>query len=204
MNIQLPANILFMGMTNSGKTACFKYLYKKYWKKQMKLTYLISPTAEISGDYDGIIHKECMLTDVELAEYKIQGIAKMCRDKKMKGKNYPVMLVIDDSLGVVDFNKSYFCHLMATSRHINLTIVIMMQNLTRYMSPALRNNLSYIFINRTADSNIKCLYELCGCWEKINDLRAFLRANLVNYQTIMVDKKCVDNPAPLVFRAELV
>ena len=198
----LPANVLFVGATNSGKTYCFKYMYRKYWRNQVKMTYLISPTAEISGDFEGLISDKYILSDMKLASFKIQEIAEFCHSQKLKKKHYPVMLIIDDCLGVVDFNSKEFCHLMAMSRHINLTIVLMMQNLTRYMSPSLRNNLSYIFVNRMADSNVKCLYELCGCWPRIADLRTYLQANLINYQTVLIDKKSIENPAPIVFRAQ--
>lgn len=199
--IQIPSNILFLGMTGSGKTYCFKKLYNKYWRTNVKLTYVISPTAPYSGDYEGIVDDEFILSDMKLAKAKIIEIFEFCKIQKLKCKNFHVMLVIDDGLGVIDFTDNYFCNMLATSRHVNLTVVIMMQNLTKYLSPTLRNNLSYIFINRIADSNIDCLYNLCGNWESKKDLRKYLKENLKNYQTILVDKKDVDQPEPLVFKA---
>lgn len=195
-DIVLPANILWLGATNSGKTYAFREYYKKYWKHQMRLTYVISPTAIYSDDFKGIIPDKYILSDMTLAKSKIQEIAEFCKTQKLKDKNYPVMLVIDDGLGVVNFNEAYFCNLIAMSRHINLTIVIMMQNLTKYLSPALRNNLGYIFTSKIADANLKCLYELAGCWESYNDMKLYLKANLVNYQQVLIDKKNINNPQP--------
>ena len=200
-NIKLPANILFCGMTNSGKTYCFRQLYTLYWKKQIKLTYVISTTAEYSGDYKTIVKDRYILSDMSLANGKIAEIRRFCESQRKKGKNYPVMLVIDDCLGVINFNTPEFANLFAISRHINLTIVLMMQNLTKFMQPALRNNLSYIYINKLSDSNLKCLYELCDCWETYGDMRLFLRDNCVNYQTIMIDKKSIEYVEPFVFKA---
>jgi len=201
MNISIPSNILFLGMTGSGKTYCFKKLYNKYWKSKTDLTYLISPTAPYSGDYEGIIKDEFILSDMSNAKNKIIEIVEFCKQQKLKKKSFNAMLVIDDSIGVLNFNDDYFANMLATSRHINLTVVIMMQNLTKYLSPTLRNNLSYIFINRISDSNLECLYHLCGCWENRKDLKRFLTDNLVNYQTILIDKKDINNPPPLVFKA---
>lgn len=199
MNVILPANILFVGMTGSGKTYCFKQLYKE-WKKDIKLTYIISPTAPYSGDYDEF-NQNHILSDINLAKAKIIEIFEFCKKQKLKKNTYNVMLVIDDSLGILNFNENYFCNLLATSRHVNLTVVIMMQNLTRFLSPTLRNNISYIFINRLSDSNIDCLYSLCGYWDSRKELKEFLRENLRDYQTILIDKKDVNNPPPHVFKA---
>lgn len=201
MNIVLPSNILFLGMTGSGKTYCFKKLYQKYWKHKVDLTYLISPTAPYSGDYEGIIKDQYILSDMTNAPNKIREIVDFCKQQKLKKKSFSVMLIIDDALGVINFNDDYFANMLATSRHINLTVVLMMQNLTKYLSPTLRNNLSYIFINKIADSNIECLYNLCGCWETRKDTKIFLRENLHEYNTIMIDKKDINNPPPLIFKA---
>lgn len=195
--VQLPANILFIGMTGSGKTYLFKQLYSK-WKSEIKLTYLISPTAPYSGDYDGLIDDQYILTDMKLAKSKIQEIFEFCKSQKLKRKNFQVMLIIDDSLGVINFNEDYFANMMATSRHVNLTIVLMMQNLTKYLSPTLRNNLSYIYIKRCSDSNLECLYNLCGHFETRKQLREFMRQNLTGYKTILIDKKDVSCPPPIV------
>ena len=198
MNVQLPSNILWLGMTGSGKTYAFREMYRKYWKHKVKLTYLISPTAIYSGDFDGIIEDKYILTDMDLAKSKIQEIRKFCEQQKLKKRNYPVMLVIDDGLGVVDFNEPYFCNLIAMSRHINLTIVILIQNLTRFLSPTLRNNLSYIFIAKIADSNYKCLFELAGCWDKYSEMKKYLKENLVNYRQVLIDKKDINSNGPMV------
>lgn len=200
-NIILPSNILFVGMTGSGKTYCFKELYRRNWKNQMNLTYLISPTAPYSKDYEGLIDDQFILSDVSIAPAKIQEIFEFCKQQKLKNKNFHVMLIIDDSLGVIDFTANYFCNMLATSRHVNLTVVLMMQNLTKYLSPTLRNNVSYIFINRLSDSNIECLYHLCGCWDSRKQLKLYLQENLRDYKTILIDKKDINNPPPRVFKA---
>lgn len=199
MNVTLPANILFVGMTGSGKTYCFKKMYEK-WKSGINLTYVISPTAPYSGDYDEF-NQNHILSDINLAKNKIIEIFEFCKKQKLKKKTYNVMLVIDDSLGVLNFNENYFCNLMATSRHVNLTVVIMMQNLTRFLSPTLRNNISYIFINRISDNNIECLHSLCGYWDNKRELKEYLKLHLKNYQTILIDKKDINNPPPYVFKA---
>lgn len=200
-NIVLPANILFIGKTNSGKTYCFKKLYQQYWQNKIKLTYVISTTAEFSGDFDGLIKDKYILSDMRLASAKIKEIRKFCESQRKKSRSYPVMLVIDDCLGVINFNSPEFCNLFAIARHINLTIVLMMQNLTKFLCPTLRNNLGYIFINKLSDNNLKCLYELTENWENYGNMKTFLRQNLVNYQTIMIDKKSINNCEPYVFTA---
>ena len=198
--VTLPGNILFCGMTGSGKTYCFKKMYQK-WKDQVKLTYVISPTAPYSGDYDGVVDDQYILSDISMAKFKIIEIFEFCKSQKLKNKNFHVMLVVDDALGVLNFNEDYFCNILATSRHVNLTVVLMMQNLTKYLCPTLRNNISYIFINRLSDSNVECLFNLCGCWEKKSQVKLYLRDNLKDYQTIFVDKKDINNPPPYIFRA---
>lgn len=199
--VVLPANILFLASTNGGKTYAFKKYYNTYWKKQVKLTYVISPTAIYSGDFDGVVSDKYILTDVGLAMAKIHEIAELCKSQKLKKKHYPVMLVIDDGMGVINFNDPYFCNLLAISRHINLTIVIMMQNLTKFLCPTLRNNLGYIFIGKISDANYKCLFELCNYWEKYSDMKEYLKKSIINYQMVFIDKKDINNPEPKVIKA---
>lgn len=197
--IQLPANMLFLAKTGYSKTYTFRELYNTYWKSQVKLTYVICPTAEFSHDYDAIVKSDkYLLTNMNLADAKINEICRLCKNKCRKNQKYPVMLVIDDALGVINFNTPKFCNLFAISRHINLTIVLMMQNLTKFMTPTLRNNLGYIFVGRISDSNLKCLHELAD-WENYNDMKEYLRRYTVNYQMILIDKKSDDN-TPYVFR----
>jgi hypothetical protein len=52
-----------------------------------------------------------------------------------------------------------------------------------------------------SDSNVECLFNLCGCWEKKSQVKLYLRDNLKDYQTIFVDKKDINNPPPYIFRA---
>lgn len=198
--ISLPANMLFLAKTGYSKTYTFRELYTRYWKSQVKLTYVICPTAEFSHDYDNIVKSDkYLLTNMRLADAKIDEICKLCKNKCRKSQKYPVMLVIDDALGVINFNTPKFANLFAISRHINLTLVLMMQNLTKFMTPCLRNNLGYIFVGRISDSNLKCLYELAD-WENYNEMKEYLRKYTVNYQMILVDKKS-DDCEPYVFRA---
>jgi len=201
MNVELPANILFLGATNSGKTYAFKKYYNQYWKNKVRLTYVISPTAIYSGDFDGVVDDKYILTDTSLAKAKIMEITEFCKQQKLKKKTYPVMLIIDDGLGVIDFNEGYFCNLMSMSRHINLTVVLMMQNLTKYLCPTLRNNLGYIFVSKVSDANLKCLFELCNYWDKYSEMKRFMKESIVNYQMVFIDKKSIECPQPSVIKA---
>lgn len=199
-SIQLPANMLFLAKTGYSKTYTFRWMYHKYWRNKFKMTYVICPTAEFSHDYDTVVKDKYMLTDMSLAEGKIDEIRKFCENQCRKNRKYATMLIIDDCLGVLQFNSPKFCNLFAMSRHINLTIVLMMQNLTKFMSPTLRNNLGYIFVGRISDSNLKCLFELAD-WDNYNEMKEYLRRYTINYQMILVDKKS-DNNEPYVFRAD--
>lgn len=187
MEVKFPCTQLWVGKTNSGKTTTFLNLFRQYnWKQNFDLIYVISPVAHLNHEYDHIT--KYILSDLDQAMDKIMKLKTYCEKQKSEGKRFRLLIILEDSIGLIDFSSKPFCNLFATARHINMSFVIMLQQLTRFSSPSLRSNLAFLFIKKISDNtNLDCLYGLAE-WESKAKMKQIINKKTANYGTIMIDK----------------
>lgn len=201
ININIPSNIIFLGKTGSGKTVCFKNVYNKLLSNKKHVIFVLCPTAQYSGDYD-FINKKCIITDHEIFEEKLDYIFLLAKKFIAKNKKINIYVVLDDCLGVFDFNKKKITNLIITSRHFNISFFIMLQQLTKFVEGGLRNNFKYLFVNKTNDqSNYKCLFNLTDIWDTEKECKNYLSKNNAEYNTIFIDNSVMGIDYPVVFNS---
>ena len=121
---------------------------------------------------------------------------------KKKGVTKHIYIVIDDGLGIFDFRDKRIVNLFVTSRHANITMFVMLQQLTGFCSGAIRNNVDYMFINKISDhSNIECLYKMTAVQDSVNNMKLYINKNCANYNTIFLNMSSINSPEPLIFNA---
>lgn len=194
MSISIPSNSLFIGCTNSGKTHSFTYLFKTI---ACKFNYgiLISPTANLNYDYDFMpseyIHEEfneeIIKNIIMIQDNKVKLAMKKYGENDYKNYVPNCFIIIDDSIGLINFQHSIFNSLFAKSRHLFISIFVLIQHVNA-LSPCIRINSSYICITKISDNNIDTIFKMIPDFKNKRELRKFIDNNCKDYKLMFVDK----------------
>lgn len=158
-----PNIFVLIAKPGSGKSYLIKHIMYQYAKQNyFKNAIVFSSTAEINDDYDYLPEDKLMLYD----EDTLMKYVDKLRDYRKKNKKLPPpsCIIIDDSLGSVNFYTPKFSNFLACYRHYNLTIILSAQYLMGYGSSTLiRESTTCAFMfNTTFNKSIKGLYESYG------------------------------------------
>lgn len=189
MDIEINCNFIAIGRTKTGKTHTFTYLFKKIAHK-FDYGICISSTAELNNDYDFLpleyIHTEYdeeiirKIMDIQMNDIKKIGK----ENKELLGKK--AFIILDDQLGLINFHHSIFNELFSKSRHLNITVYVMIQHI-KALSPVMRINSIYVMITVISDSSVDNCYDLVSGFNSKRDFKKFLNKYCVNYQAIIFD-----------------
>ena len=197
MDIQVPFSACTISKRNSGKSFLCKYiLYTLLKNKQIDLAVCFSNTNEYSDDWNMLPSK-----------YRIQGFKEselariIAHQKKQKtllleGKKVDlkqVLIIFDDVSGMKDYKKSELVEeLYANSRHFNMSIITLIQY-SKFITPACRNNLDYLFLGVNTHISLESIYEIVifdGCKK---DFKAFVNQHTKDYFFIMYNNTVRDH-----------
>lgn len=185
----LVAQLIYNFLTNPESNKC-------------DLLYMFSNTSkfEEGGNYD-FIDKKCMFpADVETVE-KVVG--RLLQIQLKTNKKHHIMLVFDD----IDLSKKYEGSLekLATmGRHYNITTVLSAQVAVNAVSPAIRNNTTYLFFRKLNNEAIKKqVYSMIITdeFESPQEFHDFVKQNIGDYQFIFYDNDG-DNKQLQVIKAD--
>lgn len=192
--LETPCNYISCGMTKSGKTHSFRYLFRDI-AQNFSYGILFSSTIDLNDDYD-FLPKKCKFQKYNPTfvrammnkQYKniVRYNDQLAKNQKNLKTPEECFIIIDDSLGVIDFHHSIFNELFSKSRHLKISCFILIQHMNS-ISPAMRINSMYTIITKIKANNISSLYELVSCFDNIYELRQFLAQYCVNYNVIMFD-----------------
>lgn len=193
-HISIPSNTIILGQTNTGKSHSFSYLFKQI-AKEFSRGIVICSTSKLNFDYDFMdpefVHdkydEDIIKNLIEMQENEV----KFCMDKygenDYKKHIKQTFVIIDDSIGLIEFHHSIFDSLFSKSRHLGISCFVLIQH-SSCLSPCMRINSLYIGITRITDNNIDTVYKLMDGFESKKQFRTFLYKNCVNYQLIWCDK----------------
>lgn len=186
--IKTPSNVLFLGVSGSGKTNSFNHVFKSICTNFTN-GICFSSTADLTDDYKFMPenkiytkYDERIVTLLMEEQHEHISLAK----KRGKKCTREVFIILDDCLGVIDFHHSIFNELFSKSRHLNISVFVLIQH-ANSISPVMRLNTRYTFVTKIKDNNVKALFQLVNDFENEKDLKAFLKEYCVNYQTILFD-----------------
>lgn len=192
--ISIPSNVLYCGVTNSGKSHSFKYMFKKIANK-FSYGILICSTANLNYDYSFMpsefvyeeFNEEVIRSMIEMQELKVKSAMLKFGEKDYKNHVDNCFIIIDDSIGLVNFHHSIFDSLFSKSRHLFISVFVLVQHLTA-ISPCMRVNSLYLAITVISDNNIDTAYGLVPGFDSKKKFKEYLGLNCVNYNVIWIDK----------------
>lgn len=190
LNLQLPAPLLFVGSTKTGKSYLLKSILLKY-VNFFNYGLVISPTEKFNNQYDYIDNKfihykysdQLIISLINKQEEFIE-LAK--KNKKMKIPE--CFLILDDCLGEVNMRSqnNMIDILFSKGRHYHITLFLTTQKIT-YVSPTIRENAKYVFITKVTKSSYEKLYELSDDFSNYKEFAAYLDKQCVDYRVVFFD-----------------
>src|SRR6185437_1891330 len=139
--IKEDSNIIICGKRNSGKTYLAKYFTKCFFSDQ-KIDYaiVISPTL-FNGSWDCIPKKyHYSPKQAQIALQKILSFQKLHFEEDIHA-----LVIIDDSLGKINFNCPFYDNLYSIARHYNITLITISQYIFK-ISPLIKTNADFVCI----------------------------------------------------------
>jgi len=187
--LKLPANALFVGVTNSGKShllKCIMGLHMDFFNYGV----VFSSTC-FNGAYN-FINDEYIYEDYD--EQIVKNIMQKQRDnveaaqKDQTLKIPECFIIIDDNLGLLELHakRNLFDILFAKSRHLHISIFLCIQSCS-YLSTCIRANSVYVFITVVKNSSIKMMYEVSRGFKSEKQFVEYLDKNCHDYRIVMFD-----------------
>lgn len=155
---KFPTQILVCGPTEAGKTNAVKQIVKSI---AHKFHYIIvfCPTARLNRDYD-------FLPKSYICDYSrelLEAIIEKQNQYKEKGKDIHCLLIFDDIVGrVKTHNNELFDQLATSSRHSNISLIYITQQVTK-ISTTIRNNVQTVLATEMNKLEAETIYERCKC-----------------------------------------
>lgn len=170
--------IISCGVKQSSKTFnLLSYLHCCFIMKRYKHYHLVLPNFGHEADDDQYKFMNNYSKDNKISIYNKYSPLVI---KKVVGKQNrePTLFVIDDatSQGGDISNSHAFQRLLTESRHLNITVYIIVHSLKKVLSPLLRANCDYLMLFRVTNINLlKTFYEemlgLYPCFKNFNDFK---------------------------------
>lgn len=193
--INIPSNSLFIGPTKSGKTHSFKYIFKKVADK-FSYGILICPTSNLNFDYSFMpseyVHEEfnedIIKNLIIIQEKKVKDAMLKYGEHHYESHIPQAFIILDDSIGLIDFQHSIFNSLFSKSRHLFISVFVLIQHINA-VSPCMRVNCLYVAITTITDNNIDTLYKMIPGFKSKRELKKFIDDNCQDYKLMFVDKE---------------
>ena len=196
LKIKKHSTCLVMGRRGVGKSFISKFLIHKMLQQGIYDTfYLFSTTERYSKSFD-CFPKQCIIDGFDL-----KFIKELIKAQKKRidqyGKDSPkvasILFVFDDLLGSIQTGShemNYLNHLYATSRHVNVGLLLISQTAKSLISPAIRNNSDLIIWRQINDNYLRSLYESVY-WD--GNIKSFMDFTKKSFQNTDFEFLCYDN-----------
>jgi len=182
--------MICVGLTSSGKTHAFSHIFSNIYQ-HFSYGICFSSTIDLNDDYQ-FLPEECKFKQYR-PEY-VNAIMKKQYNYIMKNREKPnyvrkhAFIILDDCIGQIDFHHSLFNELFSKSRHMDISIFVLIQHMNA-LSPVMRINSVYTLITKIKANNITALYELVSCFSSQQELKEFLNQYCKDYNCIIFDDK---------------
>ena len=191
LKLEFPSTILICGSTKTGKSELMKNIIYKNYKKFNRI-YLLCPFAK-DKFYDFIPDKY-KIEDPSDADLTL--IYKDCQENP----NINTLIIADDCISKINFERGAASKIIsATGRHINLSLIIVMQYLNN-ISPIVRDNATYLFITKLKSHCIDSVYKLTSCFNSKTECKKFLDAACKDFNVVRFNLTGYNNREYYVFK----
>jgi hypothetical protein len=151
---------------------------------------VFSKTSRFSDDWS-CIPSACVHLGYDDA--KLQEIIDYQQKEKLKWLKKPTykpkrcLLIFDDVIGTTFSKSNVVSGLFTDSRHINISIMVLIQYAKNVICPIIRNNLDYIFFGVNNKTTTEALFENTIFNGGIKEFMAFLAEHTKNYHFVLYD-----------------
>ena len=158
--MKVPFTISIASKRNTGKTVLAKHLvYEMVRQKRIEKVILLSNTSEFNKDYDFLPKKYRQKFSNELLTKIVESQMK----SMTSGKAPQLLLLLDDVVGyskdTTGSRSEIILSMYATSRHYNVSVMLLSQIANYVLSPAIKNNSDYIYFSRLNRQQLWILWE---------------------------------------------
>jgi hypothetical protein len=177
--LELKAHGLYIicSPSNSGKSNTIKNIVRRNCKRFHRII-VISPTSMQSDEYDyfpsKFVHQD----------YSQEIISNIVNIQKLNSYLH-CLVILDDLVGVIDFNSKLFRNLWTSLRHYNLTFIISIQYL-KSITPLMCNNFVSLFVTKIKEHSLRSMFELTD-FSDINQFKEFMLRVCVNYNIVRLN-----------------
>jgi hypothetical protein len=202
-DLPFPSITLIVGMTGSGKTQLLRELIRmQAIQKKFHRVIVMCPTAYMQDKtpYDFMDQKN-VLTKSSLFEDQIKGILKQQELRKKAGQPVNTHLILDDVITKVKFkNSDLWDEIASCGRHYNLSVTLLLQNISGKIPPILKEAASQAFITKIKNRDMKAVFELQGHFRSIKDFDEYLEHHTKDYGVVRIELTGKREPDLLPFR----
>jgi hypothetical protein len=187
--LDLPCNVILIGMTKSGKThllKCLIGLHADFFNYGLCFS-----STSFSGDYDYLpdeyVYEEYDENIIRALMNKQRQYLGLYKEGKIKSMP-EAFIILDDQLGLVEFHKknNVFDVLFSKGRHLHISCFLSIQ-MSSYLSPCIRYNSMYIFITVIHGGAKTMMYEISRGFKSEKEFNEFLDENCVDHKVVVFD-----------------
>ena len=158
MRFEDNATHVYLSRRNSGKSHLCRHILASL-VPNLDEVFIISQTERVSHSFD--CFDDAHIRDSYEPNFVLDLMKKQeIRVKKMgKDKAPKILLILDDVIGTLKPDEANLNRIFTMGRHINLAVCVLLQYSKKCMSPIIRANVDYLFINRLPDQGMRNVYE---------------------------------------------
>jgi hypothetical protein len=201
-SFETPSVFLFTGSTKAGKTHSLCFVLRTLWQAgHFQHGWVFSPSINnprTGGDYINMISNRSALFDQPPSETQILKIVQYQQQKAKENNGDPprAFIVIDDSLGLLDWKTGIMQSMLARFRHLGLSVFLTTQwTRTRACCPLIRAVADYVFAFPQASSaGYAAIQEnFCPHFDSLKDFKEFhLDATKEPFSCLLIRKDVAD------------
>lgn len=188
LSIDQYSSSLICGRKKAGKSFLIRSLVYDFVVKKQYADYVIVFTqTKFNGDYEKYLPSKYIHT--MNGDSTLKRILRMQLKKIKEGKPDSVLLILDDCLGMFDFNSKLFKAFFSTSRHYKITVLISVQHVNA-VPPILRTNAEHVFVlGSQTKASLKATFETFGDdFENLKEFEAFVIKNTKDFNFVFINK----------------
>ena len=205
LGLKRDSFITILSTRKSGKSYLIReliYYFLTSSEQKCDYLYMFSNTAKFdaSGTFNFVDKKVTFSAHPDVVEKIVKSILQLQLENQKKTH---ILLMFDD----IDLSAKYdqSLELLATrGRHFNITTILSAQIATRAISPAIRNNTTYLFFRKlNAETIKKQIYSMIvsNSFETPQQLYDFVQQNIDDFKFVFYDNDS-DKKELLLFKAD--
>jgi hypothetical protein len=127
-------------------------------------------------------------TDPDVLDELIGGVLdQQMKYNTQKPGSLKTLLVLDDVISYINFKSKLWDRIASSSRHFNLSVILLLQNLSSSIAPIMRDNSTVMFITKIKALDIKKAFSMQSHFAKEDDFAKYLTDSTRDFGVVRVE-----------------